>query len=289
MSRIEKALEKALEMKQSIKEADAEVSAPQHRDVFKGFELGETLINTDVVDKHIICLKDPHSLVAEQYKKLRARILKTTSADFLNTIMVTSPDVGEGKTITAINLAIALANEIDYTVLLVDADLKNPSIHKYLGVEPKCGLSDYLVGKAKLPDILVKTGIGKLVLLPAGNSLENTAEALSSERMRRLVQEIKRKYNDRYVIFDSAPILVAADSIPLSSYMDGIIFVVQAARTSPKAAKQALSLLKDCRILGAVFNNVPRYLTTNIYPYYYHYGNRGYYKESEHKESQPQP
>lgn len=273
MSRIEKALEKAVEMRESMRDAIAEETITDHKFVFAEFEVGEAVVNPDLVDRHIVCLTDPHSFVGEQYKKLRARILKATSKDFLNTIMVTSPDMGEGKTITALNLAITMANEFDYTMLLVDADLKHPTIHRYLGIESKYGLSDYLMNKAKLQDILIKTGIGKLVVLPAGNPLENAAELLASERMRSLVHELKRRYKDRYIIFDSSPILITADSLSLSRYMDGIVFVIQAYHTTPKTVSHAVSLIKGSNILGIVFNNVPEYLAKNLYSYGKYYNN----------------
>ena len=273
MSRIEKALEKAVEMREAMRDATAEETITDQEVAFAEFEVGEAVVNPDLVDRHIVCLTEPHSFVGEQYKKLRARILKATSKDFLNTIMVTSPDIGEGKTITALNLAVTMANEFDYTVLLVDADLKHPTISRYLGLESKYGLSDYLMNKAKLQDILIKTGIGKLVVLPAGNPLENAAELLSSERMKSLVQELKRRYKDRYIIFDSSPILITADSLSLSRYMDGLVFVVQAYHTTPKTVSHALSLIKGSNILGIVFNNVPEYLAKNLYPYEKYYNN----------------
>ncbi len=279
MSRIENALDKALEIMGSTREVTAKEAPAERNIVCTGFEIGEGLVTPDKVDMHIVCVKDPCSAITEQYKKLRARILYATAKDLQNIIMVTSPDMGEGKTVTAINLAVAIANEVDYTVLLVDADLKRPSVHKYLGIEPECGLSDYLIGKAKLQDILIKTGIGRLVVLPAGKSSENTSESLSSERMKRLVKELKHRYKDRYVIFDSSPILVSADSISLSSYMDGIVFVVQATRTTPKTASRALSLIKSSNIIGAVFNAIPKDLARNLYPYYHLYGNEGYFKK----------
>jgi protein-tyrosine kinase len=193
--------------------------------------------------------------------------------------MVTSSEIGEGKSITSINLAVSLAMEYDYTVLLVDADLKNPSIHRYLGIAPQYGLSDYLLGEVSIPDILIKTGIGKLVLLPAGNASSNTdsAELLSSSKMEKLVYELKHRYKDRYVIFDSPPILAVSDTIPLSGYMDGILLVLQAARSSPKTALQAISHIRGSNILGVVFNNVPDYLAKNLYPYYYRYGKDAYH------------
>ena len=281
MSRIEKVLEKAAEMKESGRAPVAEETFPhKHKVAFTGFEVGEPAVNPDTVDRHLVCITEPNSVAAEQYKKLRARVLKATAENFLNTLMVTSPDMDEGKTVTAANLAVAIANEIDHTVLLVDTDLRHPSVHKYLGIETKQGLSDCLLGKAELSRVLIKTGVGKLVFLPAGSAVENTAELLSSEKMRALVYELKHRYKDRYIIFDSAPILVTSDSIPLSSHMDGILLVIQAARTTPKAAAQAISQIKGSNVLGVVFNNVSKYLAKNLYPYYYLYNKEGYYKSS---------
>ena len=283
MSRIEKALEKAVEMRESVKEVIPEQTVTAHhvdRSLPK-FEGGESLVNPDAVDKRIVCITDPQSYTTEQYKKLRARILQATAKDSLNTIMVTSPEMGEGKTVTAINLAVAIANEIDHTVLLVDADFKHPSILKYLGIESKYGLSDFLTGRVELSDILIKTGIGKLVVLPAGNSPENAAELLSSEKMKGLVHELKHRYRDRYIIFDSSPVLLASDTLPVSSHMDGIVLVIQAARTTPKSASHAVSLIKGSNILGIVFNNVPRDIAKNLYPSYYLYGSEGYHRKSK--------
>jgi receptor protein-tyrosine kinase/non-specific protein-tyrosine kinase len=282
MSRIEKALEKAVEIRESIKEVvPEEIITSDNQVALPRFEVGDAVIDPALVDKHIVCITEPHSSAAEQYKKLKARILKATAKDFLNAIMVTSSDIGEGKSITAINLAVAMSNEIDYTVLLVDGDLRNPSIHKYFGIESKYGLGDYLMGRAKLQDVLIKTGIGKLVILPGGEPPENAAELLSSEKMKMLVQEMRLRYKDRYVIFDSSPLLVAADSLSLGSYMEGIIFVIQEGRTSQKAAMQSLSLMKGWNILGVVFNNVSKYLAKNLHPYYCLYGNEKYYKKSK--------
>jgi Mrp family chromosome partitioning ATPase len=127
------------------------------------------------------------------------------------------------------------------------------------------------MGKTALSDALVRTGIGKLVLLPAGTPPENPSELLSSERMKETVRELKNQYKDRYVIFDSSPVLITADTLSLSNYMDGIIFVVQASETSPRDAQQALSLIKGCPVLGTVLNNVPPYLVKNHQRYsYYH-------------------
>lgn len=287
MSRREIALEEALKLRKTAKKEaapdegikrDKGIRKEERQPVPHAFRTGEVVIDPAEANKHVVCLTDPHSHAAEQYKKIRARILKATAKEFLNTIMITSSDIDEGKTITAINLAITMSNELDHTVLLVDADLRNPSIHKYLGLEPGLGLSDYLLGRATVPDILVKTGIGKLVVIPGGGQPENPAELLSSERMRTLVRELKQRYDDRYVIFDSSPVLATADPLSLGGYMDGVILLVQAAQTPAKAVIRAASLLKDFKMLGVVLNNVPDYLAKSLYTYRYRYGKPGYAK-----------
>ncbi len=274
MSRIEKALEKASWLRGPVKDS-AQAQNPHFRDQIHSlpaFEVGEPIIDESSVDEHVVCIRDPYSPTAEQYKKLRARIFMATQKDKLNSLLVTSSREGEGKTLTAVNLAITISQAIDHTVLLIDADLRRPTIHTYLGLEPRKGLSEYLQSKVELSDVLVKTGIGKLVLLPAGAPPENPAELLASEKFRDLVKEMKYRYDDRYVIIDSPPLLLASDAIHLGEYIDGVIFVVQAARTSPATAAKALSLIKNSHVIGTVFNNVPSFISShNNNSYYYRY------------------
>ena len=271
MSKIEKALEKAVQMRETKKEfVTDEIIMPDNQAPLHTFEVGDVLIDQTRVHGHIVCITDPFSSASEQFRKLKARILnETAKQDFLNTIMVTSSDIGEGKSIVSINLAVALSKEIDYTVLLIDADLRNPSIHKYFGMEPEFGLSDYLTGKVNLSDIFIKAGLGKLLLIPAGNAVDNAAELLSSEKMKMLVHELKLRYRDRYIIFDTTPLLVTSDPLMLGNYMDSVIFVIQEGRTSQKSALQSFSLMKGWNVLGVVFNNVSHYLIKSHDHYYY--------------------
>ncbi|MEW6115749.1 MAG: polysaccharide biosynthesis tyrosine autokinase [Nitrospirota bacterium] len=268
MSKRELALEEAVKLRKT----KAVVPKPftggaVRQDATHRFAPGEPAVDPLGVATHIVCIKEPDSFIAEQYKRIRARILRSPAKEIPTTIMITSPDTGEGKTVTAVNLAVTMAKEIDHTVLLVDADLRNPSIHKYLGIKPRCGLGDYLTGSVALSDALIKTGIGKLTVLPAGNPPENPAELLASGRMRTLIQEMKQRYRDRFVLFDLPPILTTAEPLSLGNCVDGVIMVTQAARTSPKAAAKALSLMKGFNILGVVFNSVPPYLSASTYPY----------------------
>jgi exopolysaccharide/PEP-CTERM locus tyrosine autokinase len=275
VSRIEQALEKAAKLREMATEVLPEATAPTPvRIAPHVFDASETSLDTAKVDRHVVSITDPHSAAAEQYKRLKARILSATAKSLQNVIMITSTDASEGKSLTAVNLAAALANEIDYTVLLVDADLRNPTVHKYLGIDQKRGLTEYLQGKVKLSEVLVKTGIGRLVVLPAGEPPENASELLSSERMKRLMKELKLRYEDRYIILDTSPLLVTADPLALGSAVDGVLLVLQEGRTSQKAAKQAVSLMKGWNVLGVVFNNVSEYLSKNKYAYYYRYGKK---------------
>jgi len=274
MSKIEKALQKAMEARGSQQEPparqDVKTSAAPEQHVFTATT---ELIDPVGVDRHMVCITEPFSAIAEQYKRLRAKLIRDTSKDNKNILMVTSANMSEGKSITAANLAVSIAQEIDHTVLLVDADLRRPSLHTYLGLEPKYGLSDYLLGTKELPELLIKTGIGKLVFLPAGQAVENPSELLASTRMKDLVREMKNRYKDRYVIFDSSPLLVTADSISMSRYMDGIVFVVKSDQTHKKDAAKALAMIKGTPVLGVVMNDVPEYLSSDKNDYYRY----GYY------------
>ena len=277
MSRITRALERAAKTRAGNAENDRSAIVPGRSASDAAFDpsvfdVHEGGVNREAVNQHVVTITDPYSHAAEEYRKLRARVLRATEKDFQNTIMITSSQGGEGKTITAINLAVAIAHELDHTVLLVDADLRKPSVHTYLGLQPQRGLSECLTSKAQLPDVLVKTGIGKLVVLPAGDPPENPAELVSSDRMRDIILELKDRYRDRYVIIDSSPLLLTADSISLCNYVDGVIFVTRAGVTDSKTATQALSLIKDHTILGTVLNDVLIYPTQGRYSYYYRYG-----------------
>jgi protein-tyrosine kinase len=277
LSRIEKALERAAQLRGPSKDY-LQPSSPHSQDPDKYgqiFSVGESIIDKSQVNKHLVCITEPNSPAAEQYRKLRAQIFKSTVNTNMNSLLVTSSHAGEGKTVTAINLSVAMAQAIDHTVLLIDADLRKPSVHTYLGLKPQFGLSDCLQSKAQLSEALIKTGVGKLVVLPAGNPPENPAELLASEKMKDLMKEVKNRYYDRYVIFDSSPLLEAADVINVGGSVDGIIFVIQALLTSSQSATKALTMIKGNPVLGTVLNNVPSFFTENT-SYYHKYNQNKY-------------
>ncbi len=274
MSSLEEALEKAARIREARKSPHTEGTIDVPSD---GLEVPEAMVDSAVIDDHLVSMKGPSSVASEQYKRLRARILSSAVKDDLRTFMITSAEGGEGKTVTAINLAATMSNDIDSSVFLVDSDLRKPSIHQYIGIEPERGLSDYLLGKASLADVLVR--VGRIILIPGGEPPANAAELIASEKMRLLVNELKERCKNGYIIFDSSPMLVTADPLSLGNYMDGIIFVIQEGRTSQKAAAHAVSLMKGWNVLGAVFNNVPHHVIGNLYPYRYSYGKYSYGKK----------
>ncbi|MBW1644908.1 MAG: AAA family ATPase [Deltaproteobacteria bacterium] len=194
--------------------------------------------------------------VGDQFKILRTRMMQQLVDMQGNSLMLTGPTAGCGTTLTAINLAFSVAQEIKRTVLLVDADLRQPTVLKYLGIEPEKGLADYLLGKADIAELLVNPGFDKITLLPGGRPLANSTELLGTPRMEQLIQEMKSRYPDRFIIFDSSPLLTTADPLVFAKHIDGILLVVEAEKTSTREVRQAMELLADKPVLGTVLNKV---------------------------------
>lgn len=188
------------------------------------------------------------------YKMLRTQVLQRMVARNWNALAVTSPVPGDGKTLTAINLAISLARELHHTVLLVDLDLRHPSVHRYFGLEPKYGIDDYLLRGVPLGDILLNPGIERLVILPARTVVENSSEILASPVMKNLVHELKSRYPSRMVLFDLPPILSADDALSFAPHIDALLLVLRDAKTTRDELLHAMEILKDVPILGTVLN-----------------------------------
>jgi non-specific protein-tyrosine kinase len=189
----------------------------------------------------------------EYYRMLRTHILQQTVGKG-NTIMVTSAGPGEGKTLTAINLAFSFAREYTQTALLVDCDLRHQQIHKRLGYPGEKGLVDYLIDDAPLSDLIVWPGVEKLTIISGGKTIRDSSELLGSLGMKNLVKEMKGRYSDRYVIFDVPPLLTCADALVFAPLVDYILIVVQAGKTSLQDVNKALMLLPNEKVLGLVMN-----------------------------------
>ncbi len=191
---------------------------------------------------------------AEPYKILRTQVLHTMEERNWKTLAVTSPGESEGKSVTAANLAVSIAMEFNRTVLLIDANLRRPSLHQLFGIPGERGLRDYLLSQAKLADLLVNPGIPDLVLLPAGKKAANSSELLRSPLMKRLVDEVKHRYPERMIIFDLPEVLAKADTAAFAPYIDATLLVVEAGKTTKRAIQRAFDYLSDTPNLGVVLN-----------------------------------
>jgi protein-tyrosine kinase len=209
-----------------------------------------------VSDRKLVTYYDPDSVASEQFRKLRTQLLRLRIPHPPRTILVTSATAGEGKTFVAANLAAGIAHDFHAYSLLVDCDLRNPSLGKWFGIHNGFGLSDYLVGKKEIPEVLIKTEVQRLKVLLGGTLQDNPTELIGSARMEALIKELKERYSDRYIILDSTPLLATSEPEVLSKLVDGIILVVRAGVTPRETVKQAISSLEKDKILGVVLNDL---------------------------------
>lgn len=260
MSRIEEALAKAAKSEHEESRFPTPLIEPQRIEN----------LNLDWArDQRLVPSSEPASGIAEEYKKIRMQVLEAMKSG-KNTLLVTSARNGEGKTLTALNLALTIAETFGRSVLLIDADLRCPNVHNVLGLESGPGLSDVLSQQKSLSEVLRRVAFHKFTVLPGGAPVSNAAEILSSDQMTRLLEEVKYRYEDRIVILDSPPLLPVTDSAILSRIVDWALFVVQAGNTPREEIIRALSLLEREKILGVVFNRVAHALgPVSSYSAYY--------------------
>lgn len=221
----------------------------------------------------------PRSAIAEEFRLIKRPLLRNATLegevaiDSGNLIMVSSALPTEGKTFNAINLAISMAMELDYTVLLVDADVSRPSVLRDLGLPPQAGLMDVLAGDIPdLSEVLLKTNIDKLSILPAGMPHQRATELLASEAMTSLLEQMAHRYSDRIIVFDSPPLLVTTESRVLATHMGQVVLVVEAERTTHAQVRQALATIESCPVRLMVLNKARERSVGGYYGYGYGYG-----------------
>jgi protein-tyrosine kinase len=216
------------------------------------FEPETAAAPTATLDARLVAALAPHSLAAEQYRSLRTRIKRAENGRAVRAIVVTSPDKGDVKSLTAANLALTMAQEFQQRVLLLDADLRRPSVHRLFGVPDGPGLSDVLIGAAELDHALVALPDHHLTLLPAGTPPSHPAELLGSATMRRVLDVLRTRF-DR-ILIDMPPVAPLADLHIVAPMADGVLMIVRAGVTPKPAIERALSGLDLSKVLGLVLN-----------------------------------
>ncbi len=221
----------------------------------------------------------PRSRIADEFRVLKRPLLANAGGKrgvhirHGNLIMVTSAVPGEGKSFCAVNLALSIAMELDRTVLLVDADVARPSLPKVLGlpVDGK-GLLDVLqADSTDIGDVMLRSSVDKLSILPSGTPHPQATELLASETMSRLLADMEARYSDRIIIFDSPPLLVTTEARVLATQMGQIVFVVHAESTLQSEVKRALATIEACPLKMVVLNQA-RTVAQGAYGYGYGYG-----------------
>lgn len=199
------------------------------------------------------------SVVTDAYRMLRTRTLQSMKENNWSSLMITSAGMEEGKSLTAVNLAISMAREVSHTVLLVDLDLRRPGIHEFFGYQPKAGLVDVLESKATMSDVMFNPSVERLVVLPSRRRVENSSELLSSPEMLSVVAEIKARYPERIVIFDMPPVLSTDDALAFSPNVDAVLLVVAEGQTGKGELGQVHDILSETNILGTVLNKAANF------------------------------
>ena len=219
--------------------------------------------NGGLVDGRLITIREPYSMIAEQYRVLSTRISKLVQNKSSYTLAITSSLKSEGKSFTALNLAITLAKDFDENVLLIEGDLKNPTLHEYLKRSPGFGLSDVIEGRIDMDTAAIKLFEGKLTVLLAGKKIGNPSRLISSPKMEEILNNAKGVY--KYIIIDAPPVLPLVDMNIYSNLVDGILLIIRAGKTPKSMVKRALSSMHSEKVIGAVLNDVEM----NYSKYYY--------------------
>ncbi len=232
------------------------------------------------IDQHIVSFHDPTSPIGEQYKILRTNIQSLKYEKNYKSYVITSAIDREGKTITALNLAITMAHDLNYkSVLLIDADMRKGKVSKYMGLDSAPGLSELLQGKADPDDVFLNPGIANLTFILAGKHPKNPSELLNSKKMESFLSLFKTKFD--YVFVDVPPVLPLTDACILGSMVDGVILIIQAGRTQHDVIKHAESRLYQARAktVGYVMTNIEYHVPDYLYRYIHKYDNYHYYNK----------
>lgn len=293
MSIIEKALKKADQQGLISDGQNLSGESVVANQSYNGDEPASSVVKADAVSQVVsidweglaqqgfISRNDSKSQLAEEFRVIKRPLVNNVQSAHVNgiprsnLILICSSLPSEGKTFVSINLALSIANELDKNVLLIDADVEKPSISKHFGIRSSPGLIEYLDDeKVLFSEILLKTDLPNLSLIPAGKRHKFSTELLSSQRMYHFADEVSRRYKDRIVIFDSPPLLVATQAQVLAELVGQVLLVVAAEETPQNAVNEAVTKLSNCDVVMTLLNKTKKEI--DLYGYGYGYGKYGH-------------
>ena len=258
MDRIKKALDKSRTHKRKslLQKARMEVVADEDHP-FEKIEYSQTRrisLPQNVLSENRLIAGNRSDPRATSFRMLRTQVLHAMRENNWTSLAIAGPSRGIGKSLIATNLAISISLEVNQTVLLVDADLRNPTIHKYFDYQPDYGLLDYLTDGVDLADLFVNPGFKRLVLLPGRGASSASSELLSSPRMTNLVKDLKSKYRSRIIIFDLPPLLDIDDAMVFLPNVDATLLVVENGKNTESEVQDSMRLLEGTNLIGTVLN-----------------------------------
>jgi protein-tyrosine kinase len=210
---------------------------------------------TDPDNERLVSLWAPNSPQAKRIDILRSQLLYPFHGEPPRTILVTSAAPREGKSLLVSNLAISFARGLQQFVMVIDCQLMEPRIHELLGVPLRPGLSDYLEGKATVPEIMHWTQVERLSVIPAGSPSHLSSELLATDRMGALMEELRTRYQDRYMLLDTPSVQAFDDPAVIARQVEGIVFMVESGTTDREEVMRALSRLPEEKLVGMVLND----------------------------------
>lgn len=256
MDKLEKALQKARrDRERALAEVGVATMPPLEAEPAPIVRTAEMPLSPEALERHRVVVRPGRGETVDLFRMLRTKVMQQMQGAGLRTLAITSPQYGDGKTTIAINLAMSLALDVKQTVLLVDADIRKPSVHEFLGLTPAVGLDDYLLRDAPLSKCLLKPDIERLVVLPVAASLHDSSELLGTPKMAKLAEELKARYPDRIVIYDMPPLLTQDDTLAFLPLVDGVLLVVRDGVSPIADVRACAESLAGRNFLGTILND----------------------------------
>lgn len=251
MDRISKAIEMANRKRKDV-QAGRQMLAGLDLAAIKRLDVPKSVLEANKVVAGT--LTNP---VSEYYRMLRTKVLREMDKANLKIIGVTGPSTDAGKTLTATNLAVAIAMEPSHSCLLIDADLRKPAVNRLFGLTPKVGLAEFITGSATLDEVMVRPSFDKLGIIMNTQARFGSSDLLMGKTMLELLDRLRESEDGMVTVFDLPPVFVGDDAVALSSKLDGVLVVVDSGRTTKEQLASTLELLKDANVIGCVLNNAP--------------------------------